>query len=141
MFKDFDEVIEFATNFRHNLHKNPELKWEETNTAKSIRDVLKEYDIPYKTYANTGTVGLLAQDKSGSHIALRGDIDALALEEKTDVEYKSTKPQCMHACGHDGHTATLICVALWLKQNEQMLSNPVSLVFQPAEEGDMELKR
>ncbi len=135
MYKNFDEVVEYAINFRHNLHKNPELKWEETDTAKNIREVLEQHGIPYKTYANTGTVGLLAQDKVGPHIALRGDIDALPLEEKTDVSYKSQKPQCMHACGHDGHTATLIAAAIWLKENEDKLTNPVSLVFQPAEEG------
>ncbi|PLY09051.1 MAG: amidohydrolase [Arcobacter sp.] len=135
MYKDFDEVVEFATNFRHNLHKNPELTWEETDTAKAIREILDKHNIVYKTYAGTGTVGLLAQDKGGPHIALRGDIDALPLEEKTDVSYKSVKHQCMHACGHDGHTATLMAAAIWLKQNEDKLTNPISLVFQPAEEG------
>ncbi|ADG92873.1 amidohydrolase [Arcobacter nitrofigilis DSM 7299] len=135
MYKNFDEVVEFATNFRHNLHKNPELTWEETDTAKAIREILDKHNITYKTYAGTGTVGLLAQDKQGPHIALRGDIDALPLEEKTDVSYKSVKTQCMHACGHDGHTATLMAAAIWLKQNEDKLTNPISLIFQPAEEG------
>ncbi len=135
MYNNFDEVVEFATNFRHNLHKNPELTWEETDTAKAIREILDKHNITYKTYAGTGTVGLLAQDKEGPHIALRGDIDALPLEEKTDVSYKSVKAQCMHACGHDGHTATLMAAAIWLKQNEDKLTNPISLIFQPAEEG------
>lgn len=135
MYKNFDEVVSFATKFRHNLHKNPELTWEEVNTAKEIRKILDKHNIVYKTYASTGTVGLLAQDKEGPHIALRGDIDALPLEEKTDVSYKSIKKQCMHACGHDGHTATLMAAAIWLKQNEDKLNNPISLIFQPAEEG------
>ncbi|RXK12134.1 peptidase M20 [Halarcobacter mediterraneus] len=135
MYKNFDDVVNFAINFRHELHKNPELTWEETNTAKAIREILDNHNITYKTYANTGTVALFAQDKKGLHIALRGDIDALPLEEKTNVEYKSTKAKCMHACGHDGHTATLMAVAIWLKQNEKKLQNPVSLIFQPAEEG------
>lgn len=135
MYKNFDEVVEFATKFRHKLHKNPELTWQETDTAKSIREVLDNHNIRYKTYAGTGTVALLAQDKKTEHIALRGDIDALPLEEKTDVSYKSVKPKCMHACGHDGHTATLIAAAIWLKQNEDKLPNPISLIFQPAEEG------
>ncbi len=133
--KNFKEIIQFATDFRHNLHKNPELTWDEVDTAKAIRDILDAHGIAYKTYAKTGTVGLLAQDKKGLHVALRSDIDALPLQEKTDVVYKSQKPKCMHACGHDGHTATLIAVSLWLKQNEDSLENPVSLVFQPAEEG------
>ncbi len=135
MYKNFNEVVEFAINFRHNLHQNPELTWGEVNTAKAIRDVLEDHNIEYKTYANTGTVGFLASEKEGKHIALRGDIDALPLSEKTNLPYQSKVDQCMHACGHDGHTATLIACAIWLKQNEDKLENPVSLVFQPAEEG------
>ena len=131
----WEELLEFAKNFRRELHTNPELTWEEFNTAKSIRKVLKDYNIDYKEFANTGTVVTLASHKEGLHIALRGDIDALEIEEKTDVPYKSSKPNCMHACGHDGHTATLLATTLWLKQNEDKLQNPVSLVFQPAEEG------
>ena len=131
----WEELLEFAKNFRRELHTNPELTWEEFNTAKSIRKVLKDYNIDYKEFANTGTVVTLASHKEGLHIALRGDIDALEIEEKTDVPYKSSKPNCMHACGHDGHTATLLATTLWLKQNEDKLQNPVSLIFQPAEEG------
>lgn len=135
MFKNFDELIEYVIQFRHNLHKNPELKWEEIDTATSIRSILDQYNIRYKTYANTGTVAFLGEDKKGPNIGLRGDIDALMLEEKTDVEYKSQRSQCMHACGHDGHTATLMAAVLWLKQNEEQLANKVSFIFQPAEEG------
>jgi amidohydrolase len=135
MYKNFDEVVDFATNFRHNLHQNPELTWQETNTAETIRKILESHNITYKTYAKTGTVGLLAQNKKGPHIALRGDIDALPLEEETNLSYKSINEKCMHACGHDGHTATLMAAAIWLKQNENKLSNPISLIFQPAEEG------
>jgi hippurate hydrolase len=135
MYKSFDEVIDFATKFRHELHKNPELTWEETDTAEAIRTILKEHNISYKTYAKTGTVAFLAQDKQAAHIALRGDIDALALEEKTGLSYASKRVKCMHACGHDGHTATLMAAVLWLKQHETKLTNPVSFLFQPAEEG------
>ena len=135
MYKNFNEVLEFAIKFRHNLHQHPELTWNEVKTAKSIREILKNHDIDYKIYANTGTVGFLAQNKKQKHIALRGDIDALPLSEKTNLPYQSKVNQCMHACGHDGHTATLIAVAIWLKQNEEKLDNPISLIFQPAEEG------
>ncbi len=135
MNKNFDEVLKFAIDFRHNLHKNPELTWDEVDTAKAIRKILDEYNITWKKFAGTGTVAYLAQDKDGEHIALRGDIDALPLQEETKVEYKSQKIKCMHACGHDGHTATLMCAAIWLKQNEDQLINPISLIFQPAEEG------
>ncbi|PHO13657.1 N(2)-acetyl-L-2,4-diaminobutanoate deacetylase DoeB2 [Malaciobacter marinus] len=129
------EIIEFAKKFRKELHKNPELTWEEIDTAKAIRATLKAHYTPYKEFAHTGTVVTLAPNAKGTHIALRGDIDALEIDEQTTVPYKSQKPNCMHACGHDGHTATLLATAIWLKQHEDQLPGPVSLVFQPAEEG------
>jgi len=57
------------------------------------------------------------------------------MDEKNNFDYISQRPQCMHACGHDGHTATLMAAAIWLKKNEDLLNNPVTLIFQPAEEG------
>ncbi len=132
---EFSEIINYAKEFRRKLHSNPELTWQEVDTAKAIRAALKAHYITYKEYANTGTVATLAPDAKGTHIALRGDIDALEIEEKTNLPYSSNKTNCMHACGHDGHTATLLAAAIWLKQNEDKLPGPVSLVFQPAEEG------
>ena len=132
---EFLEIIKYAKEFRRELHSNPELTWQEVDTAKAIRAVLKSHYIPYKEYASTGTVATLAPNAKGEHIALRGDIDALEIEEKTNLAYSSKKISCMHACGHDGHTATLIAASIWLKQNEDKLPGPVSLVFQPAEEG------
>lgn len=132
---EFDEVIAFAKKFRHKLHQNPELSWQEFETAKSIQEVLSSFEIPWQTCAQTGTVAKLAQDAKGEHIALRADIDALPMQENTNLTYCSTKQNCMHACGHDGHTATLIAAAIWLKKHEQTLSSPVTLIFQPAEEG------
>jgi hippurate hydrolase len=131
----FLEIIEYAKAFRKELHRNPELTWEEVQTANAIRAVLESHHINYKQYASTGTVATLAPNAKGDHIALRGDIDALEIEEKTNLPYRSEKISCMHACGHDGHTATLIAAAIWLKQHEDELPGPVSLVFQPAEEG------
>ncbi|MFW6363662.1 MAG: amidohydrolase [Spirochaeta sp.] len=69
------------------------------------------------------------------HIALRADIDALPIHEETNVPWKSRIPGCMHACGHDGHTAALMLTASWLKQHESQLPGPITLLFQPAEEG------
>ena len=135
MYKNFQEVVSFATQFRHKLHQNPELPWQEFETAQMIREVLDTHNIKYKAVAKTGTVATLAAEKKGEHIALRADIDALPMQEKTDLPYASKKPKCMHACGHDGHAATLIAVAIWLKMHESTLSNPVSFIFQPAEEG------
>jgi hippurate hydrolase len=135
MYKNFKEVIEFATSFRHLLHSHPELPWEEFETAKRIRKVLEQHDIEYKECATTGTIATLASKANGEHIALRADIDALPMQEQTNLSYASKNENCMHACGHDGHTATLIAAAIWMKQHEDQLPGPVTLVFQPAEEG------
>ncbi len=135
MILNWLEINKYAKNFRQNLHKNPELTWQEVETSERIRSVLSEFNIAWQACAKTGTLGRLAQDKAGPHIALRGDIDALPINEKSGVTWSSTNEGCMHACGHDGHTASLMATALWLKQHESELPGPVTLVFQPAEEG------
>lgn len=135
MYKDFEDVVAYAVKLRHYLHANPELTWQEFETAKTIRQVLDEHGIAWRECARTGTVATLAKQASGEHIGLRTDIDALPIQEDTGLEYASKNPQYMHACGHDGHTATLIAAAIWLKQHENKLPGPVSLIFQPAEEG------
>ncbi|MGB1580492.1 MAG: N(2)-acetyl-L-2,4-diaminobutanoate deacetylase DoeB2, partial [Nevskiales bacterium] len=80
-------------------------------------------------------VATLAPQAGGRHVALRADIDALPITEASGADWSSQRPGCMHACGHDGHTATLFAAAWWLKQHESELPGPVSLFFQPAEEG------
>jgi hippurate hydrolase len=135
MKQTFNEIITKAISFRHYLHQYPEVTWNEYQTAQTIQALLTELNIPWKSMANTGTVGYLARKKKGKHIALRADIDALEMSEKTNLTYASKHQNCMHACGHDGHSATLMAAAMWLKQHEAQLSGPVSLIFQPAEEG------
>ena len=128
-------IISEATELRHSLHQNPELTWQEAKTAELVRGHLTKLKIPWKVCAKYGTIGTIAADKKGKHIALRADIDALPVLEKTNLPYKSKYDGLMHACGHDGHTAALWAAASWLKQHEKELSGPVSLFFQPAEEG------
>ncbi|MFQ3228762.1 MAG: amidohydrolase [Reinekea sp.] len=137
----WQETLVFARDFRRALHTQPELAWQETNTAQRIRQELTALDIPWRACAETGTLATLAGSKSGKHIALRGDIDALAIFEKSNVEWASQYEGKMHACGHDGHTAALLASARWLKHNESLLERPVSLIFQPAEEGGHGAKR
>jgi len=132
---EWNNVIESAIDFRHWSHRHPELTWEEVNTAGRIRQVLDEWQIPWRACAEHGTVATLAANAPGEHVALRSDMDALPITERTAVEYCSTEPGKMHACGHDGHMAALIGTAMWLKQHEEQLPGPVTLVFQPAEEG------
>jgi len=128
-------ILEQAIEFRRHLHQHPELSWHEINTADSIRQKLATLGIPWQACANTGTIARISADKKGLHIALRGDIDALPIEETSGVDWASHKKGCMHACGHDGDTAALVATAAWLKLHEHVLQGPVSLIFQPAEEG------
>lgn len=135
MSSQWMNIVEQATITRRHLHRHPELGWHETQTAELIRQRLTELAIPWRTCATTGTIAVLNKDAAGEHIALRGDIDALPIIEDSGKEWSSTHTGCMHACGHDGHTAALLATAQWLKQHESSLKGPVSLLFQPAEEG------
>ncbi len=135
MRMNWTEVVKRAVEFRHWCHQHPELTWEEQNTAAQIRQTLTELQIPWRACAEHGTVASLAPQAAGEHIALRADMDALPITERVDVEFCSQTPGKMHACGHDGHMAALIGAAAWLKQHQASLEGPVSLIFQPAEEG------
>lgn len=134
-------MVEEAVALRRELHREPELAWHETGTAARIRAQLDRLGIEWRACAGTGTVATLATGRPGRHIALRADIDALPIEEKSGVEWTSNRAGFMHACGHDGHTATLFAAAQWLKSMENELPGPVSLLFQPAEEGGHGAKR
>ncbi|WP_119393652.1 N(2)-acetyl-L-2,4-diaminobutanoate deacetylase DoeB2 [Salinibius halmophilus] len=131
----FEQLVEEAVRMRRFLHQHPELTWQEQKTGDYIRQKLSEYDITWRPAAKFGAVATLNSGASGKHIALRGDMDALPISESSGVEWCSQHDNVMHACGHDGHTAVLLATAIWLKQHESQLSGPVSLLFQPAEEG------
>jgi len=131
----WDQTLQEAQQFRRQLHADPELSWQEKNTASRIRAKLSELGIDWQVCADTGTIARLNTASTGQHIALRGDMDALPIIEQTELSWASQNQGCMHACGHDGHAATLVATACWLKQYEDELPGPVSLLFQPAEEG------
>ena len=135
MSNAWEETIAFAESLRKKLHTHPELSWQETNTAAVIRAQLDTLQIPWRECADKGTVAWINKDAPGKAIALRGDMDALPIHEQTGVAWQSVHEGCMHACGHDGHTATLLATARWLKLHEAELPQPVVLIFQPAEEG------
>lgn len=128
-------LIGEMVSFRRELHRHPELSWQEVETAGRIRAQLDRLGIDWRECAGTGSIGWIAPKATGRHIALRGDIDALPIAEESGREWQSTHAGCMHACGHDGHTATLMSAASWLKLHEDALPGPVTLLFQPAEEG------
>jgi len=133
--KAWEEITNSAVELRRELHQRPELRWKENETAQTIRRRLDAADIVWRQCAGTGTVAVLAPRASGQHLALRADIDALPIREDTGRPWCSQVAGRMHACGHDGHTAALMAAAWWLKQHEDTLDGPVSLLFQPAEEG------
>lgn len=139
--QDWQALVNESVEFRRELHRHPELSWAEQATAQRIRQRLDALGIRWRECAQTGTLATLAADRPGKHIALRADIDALPIHEESGVHWQSDFAGCMHACGHDGHTASLYATTLWLKQHEAELPGPVTLVFQPAEEGGHGAKR
>ena len=129
---------------RHQIHQHPELGNMEFNTSKLVQKELKSYGIEVKTgYAKTGVVGILKGALPGPVMALRADMDALPVEEKTGLSfaskvkalYQGKQESVMHACGHDTHTAMLLSAAKVLAENKDKLAGTVVFVFQPAEEG------
>ena len=133
----FDEVVEI----RRTLHKNPELGRHEVNTTELIREYLTKLGIENTQPLETGVVATIyGKDKSRT-VALRADIDALPISEKTDCEFISRNEGVMHACGHDLHAAALLGAAKVLKGIGNELPRNVRLIFQPDEEGDGGAKR
>ncbi|HKM64648.1 MAG TPA: M20 family metallopeptidase [Acidisphaera sp.] len=121
---------------RRDIHAHPELGFQEVRTSRVVADELARLGIPHQTgVGRTGVVGLIEGARPGPVVAIRADMDALPIEERTGLEFESTNRGLMHACGHDVHTATLLGVASVLKELAPQLSGTVKLVFQPAEEG------
>ena len=121
---------------RRYFHKYPELSFKEHNTSKVIAEKLEEMGIEVSTgIAQTGLTGLIRGSNPGKTIALRADMDALPIQETSEIEYKSVNDGVMHACGHDGHIAMLLGAAKAINQIKQKLNGNVKLIFQPAEEG------
>lgn len=111
---------------------HPEIGMHEFETAKRIKDELANLEIPYVCVGETGVVGFIGHGTKV--IALRADMDALKIQEKNEVSYRSQNPGVMHACGHDAHMASLLGAATILKRHEKDLNLTVKLIFQPSEE-------
>jgi amidohydrolase len=122
--------------FRRHLHANPELSYQEFNTANYITQKLKEFGLhPQEGIANTGVVVLIeGKNPSKKIIALRADIDALPITEANEIDYKSKNNGVMHACGHDVHSASLLGTAKILNETKSQWEGTVKLIFQPGEE-------
>ncbi len=125
-----------AVRLRRHFHKYPELSFNEFKTAEYIEDYLNRHGISFrKGIAGNGIIGRIdGNNKGGSIIAVRAEMDALPVHEVNDTEYKSTTPGVMHACGHDANMAVLLCAARILDRNRDEFGGTVLLVFQPGEE-------
>jgi len=131
-------------HWRRDFHQNPELSNREFETAKKIAKHLRGLGIKViEKIAKTGVVGILEGSQKGKTVALRADIDALPVTERTDVPFRSmvkttflgTEVGVSHACGHDAHTAILMGVAEVLSKNRSKIKGTIKFIFQPAEEG------
>lgn len=126
----------YLTDLRRHFHAHPEVSLKEYETCKKIEAELDSMGIPHKRIGETGVYGWIDGKKAGDGVtvALRADIDALAMEDLKEVPYHSQNAGVCHACGHDAHTATLLTAAKILKAKENEFSGQVRLFFQQAEE-------
>jgi len=133
--REAKKISEWIIKIRRELHRHPELMYEEVKTSALVRRELDKLGIQYKSpIAKTGILASLGNG-NGPCVALRADMDALPIHEETDVPFRSEVDGKMHACGHDCHTAMLLGAAKILKGKEKEFNGTIKLFFQPAEEG------
>lgn len=135
LYQKLEERWIEMVEIRRFLHQHPELSFQEKNTAAYIADYYNKIGVPVQE--QVGGNGVVARIKGalpGKTVALRADFDALPIQDEKDVEYRSTVPGVMHACGHDGHTATLLVLGKTLHEMRDVLSGTIVLIHQHAEE-------
>lgn len=133
--KEIDRVTPEMVEIRRDLHRHPELSFEENRTAGLVAERLRSLGLEVQTgVGRTGVVGLLRGAKPGTTVALRADMDALPVQEEGSREYRSQTEGVSHACGHDGHTAVLLASADILAKHARELRGNVKFIFQPGEE-------
>ena len=121
--------------WRESFHREPELSLEEVKTQEKVVAALRELGIPFRTFDDFhGVIGLIGAERSGPVVALRADMDALPVTERTGLSFESRFPGKMHACGHDVHMSALLGAAAMLVRGGRSLPGPVKLILQPAEE-------
>ncbi len=134
----FAELHSDITGWRRDIHAHPEILFETHRTSALVAEKLRSFgcDEVVEGIGRTGVVGIIKgkSDTKGSVLGLRADMDALPITEQTGVDYASTNPGAMHACGHDGHTAMLLGAAQYLAETRNF-DGTVAVIFQPAEEG------
>lgn len=129
------DVVERAVALRREIHRHPELGFEEERTAALVERELDACGIEHRRIAKTGVVGIIRGSKPGKVAGLRADMDALPILERSGEPFASEVAGKMHACGHDAHTAMLLGTARELQRTQDTLYGTTVLLFQPAEEG------
>lgn len=129
-----EEEIKYISKMRRYFHMYPECGMVEYNTSKTIKKELKNIGIPYSAIAGTGVIATIKGAMPGACVLLRADMDALAINEENEVEYKSKNDGIMHACGHDGHMSMLLGAAKVLNELKDSFCGEIKLLFQPGEE-------
>lgn len=130
------DQFDYSRTLRRDFHQHPELGFEEVRTGGIVAQELRKLDLDVTTgVAQTGVVALLEGRQSGPVLMIRVDMDALPVQEQTNLEFASTNSGVMHACGHDGHVAIGLTVAKILADLRNEIQGTVKFVFQPAEEG------
>ena len=128
----FDDMV----RVRRDLHRHPELGFQETRTAGIVADTLNNLGLEVQTgVGQTGVVGLLEGARPGPTVLLRFDMDALPIQEESAHDYASVNPGLMHACGHDGHVAMGLALARIFARRQTIMAGTLKFLFQPAEEG------
>ena len=136
LLTELDSLQPFIAQVRQQIHAQPELGFEEHRTAALVATYLKQWGLEvHEGIGGTGIVAVLKGKQPGARcVGLRADMDALPIQEKTQLPYQSTIAGKMHACGHDGHTAILLMAAAYLAQHRDF-TGTIHFIFQPAEEG------
>src|SRR5712692_8839902 len=132
------ELVDKATEnyiiqLRREFHAEPELSFQEVKTSHRVEEELKRLGLSPKRVASTGIIADLEGSQPGKAVALRADMDALPIQEETEVQFKSRNQGVMHACSHDAHTAMLLGVAKVLAERKGELKGRFRFLFQPGE--------
>ncbi len=133
--KNTKEIHPWLIEVRNDFHQYPELGKKEFRTQQKISEYLTEMGIKHTKIAGTGIVGIIEGKGAGKVVAIRADIDALPMQDKKNVPYKSRNEGMMHACGHDAHTTILLGTAKILNDIKDTFCGTIKLFFQPDEEG------
>lgn len=134
VLSEIKKVNDDLIKWRRHLHENPELGFDLENTCQFVSEKLDEFGIENHRNFKGAVIGYINPESTGKVIALRGDMDALPVNEETGLEFASKVEGRMHACGHDAHTAQLLAAAKVLAEHKDEIDGKIMLIFQPAEE-------